>query len=208
MGVPANDRLGLPTTYTINGKQWKFTRSTKAIKAAWSEWLCGRAEDAALELAAKHRKQARDKFAESKRIEMESIRGDDGDMPKDEVARLRALATDTAKEASELQQESVAVVDRFLDAKVSGDYAFGGNKGIDVGLRNWIGNQQFVYLCLKPNHPSLTIEELAEEWVGTAEDGTRIGDLWMQALNDSENSTTSKNDESPAPDTKKPTATN
>lgn len=161
-------QAGPGTSQTIGGKTWTLTRSTKNIQAAWGKWYADRVEAAVLATAASYRKQARALWRDVKQYEAEEM-ADELPTPS-RAAELAALIADAQKEASFLEFEARASVERFNDRKGAGEFEFHGNASLNVAMQNLPGQFQLAYLCLQPKHPDVTMEEVMESYKGHAQE--------------------------------------
>lgn len=161
-------QAGPGLTKTIGGKSWTLIRSTKNIQADWGKWYAERVEAAVMDTAAAYRKKARALRRDIEKWQDEQI-GDP--QPADErVLELDALIDDAAKEAAFLEFEARAIIERFGDRKGAGEFEYHGNAALQHAMQNLPGQFHLAYLCLKPKHPTVTLDEVVQAFAGNAQE--------------------------------------
>lgn len=155
-------KAGPGTSQTIDGKIWTLTRSTWNIQAAWGKWYADRVEASVMDTAAAYRKRSR-ALAKDVKAWTDEERADEMPTPE-RGAELAALIEDASKEAMFLDFEARAIIERFGDRKAAGEFEYTGNAGMGVAMQNLPGQIYLAYLCLQPNHPGITLEEVTEAY--------------------------------------------
>lgn len=206
----SSDLLGAEgpgVSVTIDGKTWVLTRSTRAIQAAWSKWLTDRAEERAFITSEKLRERAITKFAELRQLTAKYEDVDPSSISPEENERLTLDRDKLLANARALQAESRSAIERFNDRVAAGEFEYYGTVAIDLAQQGLPGQMQLVYLCLKPKHPDVTMDDVIRAHMPNAEsgDGKNHIDEWRDALLKSEG--VRKKDTSPKSDSSTSTQT-
>jgi len=178
---------GPGTSRTIGDRSWTIIRSTKDIQIRWGEWYANRVEASVLKTAASYRKDARDIWRDVERWRTE-LMADEEPTP-DRGAELASLVEDGEKAARFLEFEARAIVERFNDRRGAGEFEYHGNASLTTAMQNLPGQFYLAWLCLQPNHPKITLEEVVEAFQGHAQE-------WGKLLVDSEGAQKKKLDPS------------
>lgn len=196
--VPLGKALGFTTTVNINGKDWTLTRSTWDMQAEWGRWLANRAMIAAENVANNYRAQTVG-LREQLRQLQESAKDFPGRGMEVERAEINAKGKKLVEEINALEQRARDTMERYQDRVAAGDFEFYSATVGGLAQQNLPGQFYLLWLCLRPNHPGITIEEVIKANIPVYGGQNFIED-WNKALLASEG-TTPKNDlsESPAP---------
>lgn len=182
-------QAGPGVTVTIDGVDYIFTRTTQGMHAAFEDELGSRNEKRAMDLAAKYRKQAREKYAEANRLFEANI--DNDKLSGEEKAELEAKIKDLNADARAMEYESQSVIDRVIEKRSNGHYEYFGMGGA-TSLRELPMQVYLCWLMLKPKQPGMTLQDVRDLW----RDGT-VSD-WQRAIERVEGSAKKKDSQSPS----------
>lgn len=202
MGTLAQE-LGHTTKTTINGKEWILTRSTWDIQGKWGQWLADRAEVAAHRTARAYRKEA-----EPLQRELDALRtrADTQVLTDADRAQINARGKELIRDISGFEQASTDAVQKFQDRLAAGEFEFHSATVGQMAQMNLPGQFQLVWLCLQPNHPGITLEEVVKAHMPSNGPNNFIHE-WRQALLKSEG-VLEKNEEPPTDGATTPTKEN
>ncbi len=175
---------GPGTTVTVEGVKYSLTRSSKGIQAEWAKWLTDRAEERVFATADKYRERSIKAFMESQAL---AANYDAPDRKPEDTVREQELEM----KARGLQAEARAVVERFNDRVAAGEFEFYGNVALEHGQQGLPGQIMLIYLCLKPKHPTITLDEVTRLHTPDSDGNNHIQE-WRAALLKSEGVVTKK----------------
>ena len=156
--APLNDVLGLAgagVRITLDSSEYTLKPFTKGMQAEYSAWLKRRARAEAIDTARLMRSQAR-RLAEEARAINDRLLGDDNFEDRHALdERLRDLAS----EVRALEHDASNHLAEVDDRAAAGAYDFGGKIAVD-SLNSVAGSVQYLWLSLRPAHPTVRIEEV------------------------------------------------